>query len=112
MQNVLPITTVQVFLHEGGASSTLFCFPPRDRRLQNIFFLHSWNVLLDQQPEGDLLIFYFNRSQRIRGVKRIIDTQYKQKFCLHKTCTVDKGFVTWPFYICYCDCDCAPNTFL
>ena len=50
-------------------------------------FLHSRDVLFDRQPVGDLIMFYCNRSQRTRGVKRSLLIQsVNKKICMQKTC--------------------------
>ena len=65
-----PLSTNASFLPASGASSTFFCFPPRDSQLQVILnptgwvevFLAARDVLLDRQPEGYFLVFYCDRS--------------------------------------------------
>ena len=55
-------------------------------------FLHSWDVLWDRQPEGDLLLFFCNRSQRTRGVKRsVLIRSVNKNISMQKTCTVEKA---------------------
>ena len=54
------------------------------------FFLHTRDVLLDRQRQGDLFMFYCNRPQRTRGVKGILLIHSVNKtFCMQKTCTLD-----------------------